>query len=299
MSKKLSISIGISALNEEISIPLVLRDILDQKLTSCYIKEIIVISDGSTDHTVSTVKSIKSKLIKLIIGNERKGLASRVVQLTKISKGDILVLVDADIRMPSDCLEEISKSFSRDSQIGFAGGNVLPEKPTTLVSKAVYASVEGYINFSHQFNNGNNIYTAKGAMLVLSSKFAKTVSIPKNVFAQDHYLYLFAKKNGFKYAFIPDAKVYYHLPKTLADHIKQNKRFEATKGNLKDVFGDMAIDEYQKDQLLFYSSLLRIFLRKPILSILIYLINIYCKISANLNYKKYSYKWSKVRTTKF
>ena len=66
MAKKLSVSVGIPALNEELNIKQLLTAILRQEEDSFVLREIIVVSDGSTDETVALAKSIKDKRIRVI-----------------------------------------------------------------------------------------------------------------------------------------------------------------------------------------------------------------------------------------
>src|SRR5690349_19774683 len=96
--KKLTLTIGIPAYNEEKNIAALLRNILDQEIPNNIIaKNIIVISDGSTDNTIINAKQVKNKIVKIIDVNKRQGIAESQNKLIKMCNTDILVILNADI----------------------------------------------------------------------------------------------------------------------------------------------------------------------------------------------------------
>jgi len=85
-SKKLTVTIGIPAFNEEANIGFLLKDVLMQKTNSFKLTNILVSSDGSTDKTKFIVEAFKDKRIKLLANIERKGQSYRQNQIMNISK---------------------------------------------------------------------------------------------------------------------------------------------------------------------------------------------------------------------
>ena len=73
-----SVSVLISAYNEESNIANLLNDLLSQVGNDYLLDSISVLSDGSTDNTCKVVKSIKSEQIHLIEKKIRKGKASGI-----------------------------------------------------------------------------------------------------------------------------------------------------------------------------------------------------------------------------
>src|SRR5438067_1210590 len=97
---KTSITIGISAYNEEKNIGNLLQSIFAQKFTDIQLAEVLVYSDGSTDNTVATAASW-SKRVTVHEGKKRKGKWYRLNQMMHQAKGDIIVFLDADVILGS------------------------------------------------------------------------------------------------------------------------------------------------------------------------------------------------------
>jgi glycosyltransferase involved in cell wall biosynthesis len=85
------ISCIIPAYNEELRIGTILRVVYSHPL----IDEIIVIDDGSKDRTKNVVKKFDG--IQLIVHKKNKGKSQTVVDGIIRSKGDIVLLLDADL----------------------------------------------------------------------------------------------------------------------------------------------------------------------------------------------------------
>lgn len=96
---KTKVTIGIPAFNEQCNITELLSDLLSQKIDNFTLEKIIVASDGSTDDTNQLVRKIKNQKIILIASKVRKGMAYRENQICNLAKSDILVLLNADIRI--------------------------------------------------------------------------------------------------------------------------------------------------------------------------------------------------------
>ena len=94
---KNKISIIIPAYNEEKNI----LHLLQIVTRSFIITEVICINDGSTDHTLEIIEKVKG--IKIINLEKNYGKAYAVAEGVRIAKGDIIILLDADMQ----CLSEV------------------------------------------------------------------------------------------------------------------------------------------------------------------------------------------------
>ena len=60
------------------------------------LEKVIVVSDGSTDGTVSAAQSIADTRIEVINRKEREGKAIRQNEICQMAESDVLVILDAD-----------------------------------------------------------------------------------------------------------------------------------------------------------------------------------------------------------
>ena len=74
------------------------------------------------------------------------------------------------------------------------------------------------------WRSGCNAFTCHGTGRAFSRKLYRSIGFPVST-GEDLYSYLFAVNSGFKYSFVPTAKVYYRLPSNKEDHKKQSLRF--------------------------------------------------------------------------
>src|SRR3989344_5733803 len=98
---RISVSIGIMAHNEEHNIGLLLDGLSAQKLKNVSVKEIIVISSGSTDETNAIVQDccVKNPKLKLIVEPKRSGKSHAVNIFLKKAACDVVVLLNADLNL--------------------------------------------------------------------------------------------------------------------------------------------------------------------------------------------------------
>jgi len=106
-------SIIIPAYNEEKYIGRCLKSILNLKTNQEY--EVIVVNNASTDRTSEVVKEILPEA--KVVYESKKGLTRAYNRGAQEAQGDILVFVDADMVLPPNHLERISKEFKKDRQL--------------------------------------------------------------------------------------------------------------------------------------------------------------------------------------
>jgi glycosyltransferase involved in cell wall biosynthesis len=98
------ISCLIPAYNEEERI----KDVIYAVKNSNLVDEIIIISDGSTDQTSEIAK--KCKVTKVIELKNNLGKGGAIIKGLKYAKGEIILLVDADLRgLNKENLEKLIK----------------------------------------------------------------------------------------------------------------------------------------------------------------------------------------------
>jgi glycosyltransferase involved in cell wall biosynthesis len=113
------ISCLIPAYNEEERI----KDVIDAVKNSNLVDEIIIISDGSTDQTSEIAK--KCKVTKVIELKNNLGKGGAIIEGLKYAKGEIILLVDADLRgLNKENLEKLIKPVLEDKADMTIGCNI-------------------------------------------------------------------------------------------------------------------------------------------------------------------------------
>ncbi len=89
-----SVTVVIAAWNEEARILARVRNVLDQDYPPSNL-DVLVVSDGSTDGTVSAVLSMGSDRVAVLALDERKGKAVAINHGVASARGEIIVFADA------------------------------------------------------------------------------------------------------------------------------------------------------------------------------------------------------------
>jgi poly-beta-1,6-N-acetyl-D-glucosamine synthase len=140
MNKKIAVTIGIAAYNEEQNIQKLLQSIFSQRRSSFLISEILVVSSGSTDKTNTIVKKLAKKYhkIKLFKQTKRLGKASAVNIIISQAKEDIIILCSADILLANETLEKLVQPF-KIKNVGIVGSHPIPlNNPKTFFGYAAH-----------------------------------------------------------------------------------------------------------------------------------------------------------------
>lgn len=278
-NKKITVSIGITAYNEEANIEKLLLSLLSQKRNGFEIKEIVVLSDGSNDKTISIASSVDSNLIKIIDRKARKGKVIRQNEILKSTKSDVLVLLDADVIPANDMLlRNLIKPIFED-KADLVSGRITPLAPSTLVEKVINLSSKIKTDFFEKVTEVNEIYLCHGRVRAFSKTFRKKLQWPKEVYSgEDAYSYLFCMSNNFKFYYQPKAHVLYRSPSSLQDHLKQSVRFMQSKRSMKKYFEKDLVDKsYRINKNLFLKMIFDDFISNPFL-LTFYLLIYVCSI---------------------
>jgi glycosyltransferase involved in cell wall biosynthesis len=141
------ISVVIPFYNERESLP-ILIDKLEHQLRKIGKKyEIILVDDGSSDNTISNVKSQMSKLklktqnLKFFFHRKRKGKGEALKTGVENASGDLIVFMDADLQ---DDPEDLSKLLKKINQgCDFVNGFRIKRSDNFLVK--IYSRLAGIV----------------------------------------------------------------------------------------------------------------------------------------------------------
>ena len=300
--KKITLTIGIPAHNEEANIGNLLNCISKQKLDNRFdLKEVIVACDGCTDGTSNVVlkNAIKNKKIKVIDDGKRIGKLSRLNNFYNTVKTQLLVVFDADTLLKDNyTLNEIAKQFL-DPQVGLVGGNDTPNIPRNIIEKIGEVWVRAWYKMRFKLNNGDTIHNHKGCVSAGRIEFLNKIKIPKNIFSDDDFLYFSCKKLGYKFKFAEKAVVYYHIPSTYKDYMTQTTRFLNLKHQIAKHFGDWVYEEYKVPLKNKIFGLVSTFFENPLLMSLAVLFQLLQRLTKTMYIERYKgVSWTEIKSSK-
>lgn len=122
------VSVIIPTLNERANIDSLLTRILKtSKSYSTFNLEIIVVDDGSTDGTRECVQNWESNYpVRLLARDSERGLATAILSGAEIAKGDIIVIMDADLSHPPEKIPQLVEPIMAGSHDMAVGSRYIP-----------------------------------------------------------------------------------------------------------------------------------------------------------------------------
>lgn len=224
--KKITLTIGIPAHNEEANIGMLIQSIIEQSSLTYKLEKIIVICDGCTDNTGNVVKKMSKKypLIELLEDRKRKGKMARLNKLYRMNQSEILITLDGDVVLKGkESLDNAVKLFRNDPGALCIAFHQVPIREKTFVAKVLYAAHRLWEEIRISVDNGNHIHNLQGAGTGLRKSFAKSVIYPKTLTTDQVYLaYLALKKDGFRYGH--NSVIVYRPVATFSDFVLQGSR---------------------------------------------------------------------------
>jgi len=217
------ISIVIPTWNEENTIGGKLKNTLALQYPKNKL-EVIVIDSGSTDKTREIVKTFakKSKRIKLIAEKERRGKAYALNKAFKHSKGDIVIISDADCRLNKSILLK-SVPYFHDHSVGAITGRESIINPDENIATKTEKT---YRNFFYLIRGAESILDSTYVFDGPFSAFRRELlsKIDSKTVADDSELALKIKKKGYRTLSIPEALYFEYAPSKLSQRTKQKSR---------------------------------------------------------------------------
>ncbi len=167
----LGVSILVAARNEAENIETVIRDIFNQSYAN-ELFELIVIDDHSEDETLSIAESLKAEFPNLKVLSNTDGEGKKAALQTGIheAKFDTIATVDADCRVPSEWLINMTSHWIKERTKMLLGPIVFQSNQTVLQQSqamemlAIMGLTGGFA--SHQnpiMANGANLFFSKAA----------------------------------------------------------------------------------------------------------------------------------------
>lgn len=234
------VSIGIPFYNAELYLEDAICSVLAQTYTNW---ELILIDDGSTDHSLAVAKKYEKldKRIRVISDGYNKKLPYRLNQLIIESKYDYIARMDADDLMSNDRLEIQLKTLKENPDIDFVTTGCLTiGKNNELTGINIGNNVK--MNAPMILKGLTNILHA--SLLARKSWYIRNLYNTKNIQAEDYELWLTAaKKNDLNYIVLEKPLYWYRVVENVT-YEKLTKGYDTQinviNTHYKDVISDSA-----------------------------------------------------------
>jgi biofilm PGA synthesis N-glycosyltransferase PgaC len=226
---KIKCSVGITAYNEEANIGQLLQAMLDQRLYSVEISEIIVVASGCKDRTIDIVQEYMAKdpRIKLIVQECREGKTSAVNLFLQQAQEDICALESGDTLPGEDSIERMVRMFE-DPQVGMTGAQKVPvNAPQHIIGYLSHLRLK----MEHQLCLE---IPRTGELIAFRKAFDR---IPPDVAMDEAFVEALIIKRGMQVRYAPEAVVFNMGPETLGDFVRQRRRNFAGHLHLRDKYG--------------------------------------------------------------
>ncbi|RLE43126.1 hypothetical protein DRJ48_01805 [Candidatus Woesearchaeota archaeon] len=214
----MDITVGVCAYNEEANIGKLLAQILTQRTKEFRIKEVIVVSSGSTDKTDEIVERFAQRYGKVVLMRQRKraGKYSAINLILKHSQTPIIVLMSGDILLQPTTVEQLCKPL-KNPKVGICGSHPIPlNPPKSWLGFAVHV----VWHLHHQ-------------IAMRQPKFGECIAF-RRVFEEleptavdEEYIASLILKMGYQGRYVADAIIHNKGPTTIKDFIKQRRRIFA------------------------------------------------------------------------
>jgi glycosyltransferase involved in cell wall biosynthesis len=218
--KTLFVSVVVPAYNAAKTIEICLDSLVKQNYSRKGY-EIIVVDDGSKDETKSIILSYKQ--VRYIY-QVNAGPASARNTGWKNAKGDIVVFTDSDCVLEKNWLEEMTKPFEVEDEVGAVGGAY---EKTINSDKWLARLIGEEIKFRYskigQYTDAHGSYSLAVRKSVLEEVGGFNKSYPVAT-AEDWDLCYKIIEKGYKIFFNKRAHVGHHHPESLKKYLKTQTR---------------------------------------------------------------------------
>ncbi|HEX7300467.1 MAG TPA: glycosyltransferase [Solirubrobacteraceae bacterium] len=219
------VSVVVAAYREEEVIDGTLEALLSLDYPSY---EVIVVDDGSTDRTAELVRRrmLQDNRLRLIEKRVNEGKAMALNDAMPVTRGEIIVIVDADIRPRPDVLRWMVPHF-RHGRVAAVAGNPQVTNTRSLLAKlqaTEFASIVSVLRRAQRV--WGRILTVSGAICAFRKSAVVDVGLfdPDKV-TEDIALTWKLQRRFYDVRYEPRAVVAMQVPETFAALWKQRKRW--------------------------------------------------------------------------
>lgn len=197
-----------------ISIVMVVRNegaVLERKLKNLLqlkypagLREMVVVSDGSTDSTNEILNYHAADCrVRTVINAEVRGKAACLNDALAVARGEVVVFTDARQQIEADAVQLLAKTF-HDPHVGCASGELMlgdPGQGEHVRGMGLYWRIEKTVRELESASA--SVVGATGALY--AARRSLVVPVPAGTILDDVYIPMHIARQGFRVIFVPDA----------------------------------------------------------------------------------------------
>lgn len=215
-----TISILISVYNEEKHIVARIQNLLALEYPPDKI-EILIGSDGSTDHTNDLIRQVAERRVSLHACATRSGKPSVLKRLVTLAHGDLLVFSDANTIFAPDALKTLARHFIIPDVGGVCGRLVLEGKGATQEG-AYWRHETSLKKYESQIDS---CLGANGGIYAIRRTLWP--NIPDNTFIDDFVIAMRVREQGMRVLYDSEAVATEDLPEKVGHEVTRRVRIGA------------------------------------------------------------------------
>lgn len=226
----IEITVGICAYNEAQIIGRAIRSIFSQKLSGITVKEVLVVSSGSTDGTDGIVTELSKEYprLRLFRQDKREGKNSAINCYLDNKTCDIVVMLNADnVFGTDDSLQKLVEPF-RDPKVGITGGRPVP---TNDKKDRIGFAVQMMWHMHHELAL---LHPKVGELIAFRDIGTR---LPTDMQSDEDIIKMKLEQSGYICVYVGDSIILNRGPETLDDFMKQRIRVNVGECTMKKTYG--------------------------------------------------------------
>ena len=185
-------------------------------------RQLLVISDGSTDRTEEIVRGYASAGVELHVMRERRGKSGAENAGGALARGDVVVNIDASVRVPPPALKNLLRVF-QDASVGAASCRDVSVGDVTAIANS---GERGYVDYEMRIRaletRLGSIVGASGCFYGIRRALFDT-SFPEHL-SRDFATALIAREQGYRTVSVDDALCFVPRAASLESEYKRKIR---------------------------------------------------------------------------
>ncbi|MCQ2070365.1 MAG: glycosyltransferase [archaeon] len=238
----LEITVGVCAYNEAKIIETAIRSVYSQVLEGIVIKEVLVVSSGSTDGTDEIVIGLSKEFpsLRLYRQEKKEGKNSAINCYLDNKVCDLVVMLNADNAFgTNDSLQKLVEPF-RDPKVGITGGHPVPTNDTS--------DIVGFaVNMMWSMHHHLALEHPKLGEIIAFRDIGTRLPLDKQ--SDEDIIRMEIEKAGYTCIYVGDCIIRNRGPETFSDFQEQRVRVNAGECRMKKDF-DYNIPTWNKKYLI-------------------------------------------------